>query len=157
MRKGCIYNSPIGEILILEDESGITDINFKERLNIEEFEVSKSDNIVLALKQLEEYFLGKRKEFNLKLSIKGTDYQKKIYEILRKIPYGETRFYQEIAILSGNEKASRAIGNANNKNRHLIVIPCHRVIGKNGKLIGYAAGLDKKESLINLEKDKNCF
>lgn len=153
MNKGYIYNSKIGEIIILEDEKGITDINLMEKANIENFEISKSENINSAIIQLEEYFLGRRKEFDLKLSLQGTDFQKKVYKAIRKIHYGETRSYKQIAESIGNVNASRAVGNANNKNRILFVIPCHRVMGSNGKLVGYSGGIEIKEYLLNLEKN----
>lgn len=151
MEKGCIYNSPIGDILILEDESGIREIKIKDDNNIDDLKVSNSDNIKLAIKELEEYFNGIRKEFTFKLSINGTEFQEKVWKELINIPYGETKSYKEIAKLIGNEKASRAVGMANNKNKLLIVIPCHRVVGQNGSLIGYACGLNIKKYLLNLE------
>ncbi len=104
-----------------------------------------------AFHQLSEYFLDKRKTFNLPLLLKGTDFQKQVWQELLKIPFGETRSYKQIAEAIGNPKAVRAVGMANNKNPLLIVVPCHRVIGANGKLVGYAVGLDKKEYLLRLE------
>ena len=104
-----------------------------------------------AFRQLSEYFSGKRKTFNLPLLLKGTDFQKQVWQELLKIPFGETRSYKQIAEAIGNPKAVRAVGMANNKNPLLIVVPCHRVIGANGKLVGYAVGLDKKEYLLRLE------
>ena len=96
--------------------------------------------------------MGKRKEFDLPLLLKGTPFQKQVWEALLNIPFGETRSYKQIAEAIGNPKAVRAVGMANNKNPLLIVVPCHRVIGANGKLVGYAVGLDKKEFLLKLEK-----
>lgn len=106
-------------------------------------------------KQLDEYFKGQRKEFDLPLYPVGTAFQQKVWGALGDIPYGETRTYGEIARQVGNPKGQRAVGMANNKNKIAIVIPCHRVIGANGKLIGYAGGLDIKEALLNLEKTNN--
>ena len=103
-------------------------------------------------KQLKEYFEGSRREFDLPIEMNGTQFQKKVWKELLKIPYGETRSYKDIAISIGNEKACRAIGMANNKNHIPIIIPCHRVIGSNGKLVGYAGGIDIKEKLLNIEK-----
>ena len=94
---------------------------------------------------------GKRKVFDLPLSLKGTDFQKQVWQALRDIPYGETRSYKQIAVAIGNPKAVRAVGMANNRNPLLIVVPCHRVIGTDGKMVGYAAGVDKKEFLLRLE------
>ena len=98
-----------------------------------------------------EYLDGKRKVFDLPLSLKGTDFQKQVWQALRDIPYGETRSYKQIAVAIGNPKAVRAVGMANNRNPLLIVVPCHRVIGTDGKMVGYAAGMDKKEFLLRLE------
>ena len=106
-----------------------------------------------AVKELEEYFKGKRKEFTVPCRPEGTDFQKRVWEALTRIPYGETRTYKEIAAEAGNPKASRAVGMANNKNPVPIIIPCHRVIGSDGKLTGYAGGLGVKEFLLNLERE----
>ena len=106
-----------------------------------------------AVKELEEYFQGKRKEFTVPCRPEGTDFQKRVWEALTRIPYGETRTYKEIAVEAGNPKASRAVGMANNKNPVPIIIPCHRVIGSDGKLTGYAGGLGVKEFLLNLERE----
>ena len=105
-----------------------------------------------AYNQLCEYLEGERKCFELPLSPDGTEFQKKVWNELMNIPYGETATYGEIAARIGNPGASRAVGNANNKNPIPIFIPCHRVIGASGKLVGYAYGLDMKRTLINLEK-----
>ena len=104
------------------------------------------------LKQMNEYFSGKRKKFDLPLYFEGTEFQKNVWNELRKIPYGVTVSYKDIAAGIKNEKAVRAVGNANNKNKIMIIVPCHRVIGKNGKLVGFAGGLDKKEFLLEHEK-----
>lgn len=150
--RGNFYNSSIGKLLLLEDEVGIKEIRLIEDANKqEEVEISESDNIKLAIKELEEYFEGKRREFTFNISIKGTEFQKKVWKELIKIPYGETRSYKEIAKAIGNENSCRAVGNANNKNKLLIVIPCHRVVGKNGSLVGYAYGINKKDYLLKLE------
>lgn len=103
-------------------------------------------------KQLNEYFKGKRKEFDLPLNIEGTPFQIKVWQALQKIPYGQTRSYKEIAEAINSPKAYRAVGMANNRNRIMIVIPCHRVIGSNNNLVGYAGGLNMKEMLLSLEK-----
>lgn len=99
-----------------------------------------------------EYFEGKRKEFSFPYELRGTEFQKKIWQALCDIPYGETRTYKEIAIKVGNPKACRAVGMANNKNPILIAVPCHRVIGTNGKLVGYGSGIEMKKDLLDLEK-----
>ena len=104
-----------------------------------------------AYRQLMEYLQGKRKIFDLPLRMNGTDFQVRVWKALLDIPYGETRSYKQIAEAVGNPKAVRAVGMANNRNPLLVVVPCHRVIGANGKLVGYAVGLDKKEYLLRLE------
>lgn len=109
----------------------------------------------LCKKQLEEYYSGNRMIFELPMNLKGTEFQQKVWKELCKIPYGKTITYKEIARNIGNEKAVRAVGTAIGKNPIAIVIPCHRVIGSNGSLTGYAYGIDKKEQLLNLEKRKN--
>ena len=136
--------------IILEitgDESGISSVSFVE---------SKKHNkipecLVAAHKQLKEYFCGERKSFCLKLNVFGTDFQKKVWTELLNIPYGETRTYQDIAIAIGNPKAVRAVGGANNKNKIPIIIPCHRIIGKDGSLVGFGSGLEIKKQLLKLE------
>lgn len=105
----------------------------------------------LAALQIEEYFQGQRKEFQLPLDLSGTEFCRKVWKCLMDIPYGETRSYEDIAIAVGNPKAMRAVGMANHRNPIMIVIPCHRVIGKNGSLVGYAGGLEVKKKLLNRE------
>ena len=107
---------------------------------------------LLAQRELEQYFAGKLRVFDLPVSPEGTAFQKKVWEALRAIPFGETRSYGEIAEAVGGKRFSRAVGAANRKNPILILIPCHRVIGADGSLTGFAAGLDFKEVLLNLEK-----
>ena len=104
-----------------------------------------------AYQQLSEYLKGERKEFDLPLNPKGTDFQKRVWRALCDIPYGETRSYKQIAEAIGNPKAVRAVGMANNRNPITIVVPCHRVIGADGKLVGYGGGLEMKEFLLRLE------
>lgn len=148
------FKTIIGEILIIEEENKISQINV---LKSKEQLIGKKEKTTLikeTYKQLEEYFKGKRQKFNLPLLIKGTEFQKKVWTELTKIPYGETRSYGQIAKQIGNEKASRAVGMANHNNNIIIVIPCHRVIGANKKLVGFGAGLDVKEKLLNIEKGK---
>lgn len=148
----CIYkyNSIIGDIFISADENFLLSVQFVNHNFIE----NKENKIIRqTIKQLDEYFRGKRKKFELPLNPKGTEFQKKVWQQLMNIPYGKTSTYKDIATLIGNTNASRAVGNANNKNPIAIIIPCHRVIGSNNKLTGYAGGLDKKEKLLNLEKN----
>ena len=144
-----IYNSKIGNILITADEKSILTVSFTdETVNF----LEKNDVIDQVILQLDEYFSGTRRIFDLSLNPNGTEFQKRVWDELVKIPYGETRTYKEIAKMIGNENLSRAVGNANNKNPIAIIIPCHRVIGSNHKLTGYAYGLDKKKKLLDLEK-----
>ncbi len=108
----------------------------------------------LVYSQIMEYLNGERTNFDFAYELKGTEFQKKVWEALTHIPYGETRTYKEIAVAIGNPKACRAVGMANNKNPIMIAVPCHRVIGANGKLVGYGGGLDMKEALLDLEQRK---
>ncbi len=149
-----IYKSKIGNIFIKTDENYVYNINIIDISSINKnFEYKKNIIIEEVIKQLEEYFNGKRKTFELPINLKGTEFQKKVWNELQEIPYGQTRTYKDIAIKIGNPNASRAIGNANNKNPIAIIIPCHRVIGSNSKLVGYAGGIDKKFKLLELEKN----
>ncbi|NCC80853.1 MAG: methylated-DNA--[protein]-cysteine S-methyltransferase [Clostridia bacterium] len=149
------YQFPIGTIGIGETEGCISDIIFSEKDTPPEYEIKETPVILESKKQLEEYFAGTRKCFDLPIKFtKGTDFQKKIWETLLKIPYGETCSYKKIAEMAGHPKASRAVGGANNKNPISIIVPCHRVIGANGSLVGYGGGLNIKEALLNLEKGR---
>lgn len=110
-----------------------------------------SDLTKEAIHQLAEYFSGTRKSFDLPLEMNGTEFQKKVWNELCNIPYGETRSYKDIAEKIGNPKAVRAVGGANNKNKLMIIVPCHRVVGADGSLIGYAGGIEMKQKLLELE------
>jgi methylated-DNA-[protein]-cysteine S-methyltransferase len=148
------YNTKIGRIGIEENGSAITKIYFMNNNEQEEIlEINETALLKEAIKQLNEYFDGKRSSFDLQLQPRGTEFQNKVWKALIDIPFGETRSYGEIAKAIGNEKASRAVGMANNKNPIPIIVPCHRVIGANGKLVGYAGGIDIKERLLNIEKN----
>ncbi len=155
--------TPLGPMLAGATEEGVCLLEFIDRRAIEtqlarltrllqaEFLVGTNKHFDELNKQLEEYFEGKRKEFTVPLDIPGTEFQKKVWEVLRSIPYGTTRSYQEQAEIVGNPKAIRAVARANGDNRLGIIIPCHRVIGKNGQLVGYGGGLWRKKYLLNLE------
>lgn len=119
---------------------------------IPEGENKQTRLLVQAAEQLDEYFTGKRKEFDLPLAAEGTLFQKRVWNALCTIPYGETRSYKDIAIQIGNAKACRAVGMANHNNPIGIIVPCHRVVGADGKLVGYAGGLDRKQFLLELER-----
>ncbi len=143
------YKSPIGEIKIEANEKQIVAIEFTDCKPI----VDKPNEITKSCeKQLEEYFLGKRKIFDVFLNLVGTEFQKKVWNEVYKIPYGKTVSYKEIAKNIENEKAIRAVGTAIAKNPVAIIVPCHRVIGSNGSMTGYAYGIDKKVALLKLEK-----
>lgn len=146
------YSTPAGSVSIVENNNAVTHISYDCKKLTETAVEMKTPLIEKAFQQLEEYFSGKRKVFDLPLAPKGTPFQQKVWAALQTIPYGETASYKEIAIKAGNPKACRAVGMANNKNPIAIVIPCHRVIGANGKLVGYAGGLDIKEKLLTLEQ-----
>ena len=147
------YKSPIG-ILEIELENDTI-----QRLRVVESRSKISERIgyfAEVVKQLDEYFEGKRTKFELNISPKGTEFQKKVWAELLKIPYGKTKSYQEIAEAVGKPNAQRAVGSACNKNPILLIIPCHRVISKTGKLTGFACGVDRKEQLLKLETNQ-CF
>ncbi len=144
------YKSPIGIIEISATPNGICGLYFVKK----ELPHGKIPDILqTAVNQLDEYFKGNRKEFDLKLDIQGTDFQKLVWNELLKIPFGSTKSYLDIAKVLGNTKSLRAVGNANGKNKISIIIPCHRVIGSNGNLTGFAGGLDKKSWLLKHESE----
>lgn len=146
------YNTPIGQIIIGEKDNRITHLLFKENPLPPGYVIKETSILAEADRQLQDYFKGQRKEFNLDLNPSGTEFMKKVWNSLRKIPYGETRSYKDIAISIGHDKAYRAVGLANNRNPIAIIIPCHRVIGANGNLVGYGGGLDIKTFLLELER-----
>lgn len=140
------FKCPLGELRLVASEEALTGIFFK---NLPE---SGTNKILKQTKQqLAEYFSGQRRQFDLPLKFEGTEFQKKVWAALLTIPYGETRSYADIAKQVGSPKAVRAVGLANSKNPISIIAPCHRVIGSNGKLTGYAGGLHNKEFLLRLE------
>lgn len=145
------YDTEIGRIKISEKDGKIIGLVFSYYKKENEIE-KETELIKKAYTQLEEYLSGKRTEFDIEIEMIGTEFQKKVWKELLNIPYGETRSYKDIAIAIGNEKACRAVGNANNKNPIAIIVPCHRVIGSNGSMTGYAGGLDIKEKLLKIEK-----
>lgn len=153
MKKICM-ETKIGLLTITEEEGAITEVLFGKVGEDQTFLAEATPILQETEKQLAEYFAGIRKAFDLPLAPEGTDFQKSVWQALQQIPYGETRSYKEIATAVGNPKASRAVGLANNRNPISIVIPCHRVIGANGKLVGYGGGLGIKEALLQLEKNR---
>lgn len=160
MKSVYFYETRIGKMMIAEEDEGICEVGLlpsEEDQNASEYNQSEVNIIETKLiaetaRQLEEFLNGTRKEFDVKLNPRGTDFQHKVWNALRNIPYGETRSYKQIAEAVGNGKASRAVGMANHNNPIMIIVPCHRVIGANGKLVGYAGGLNIKEQLLNIER-----
>lgn len=144
--------SPIGRLSIFADAHGVVEIRFPNHVGQSRplpEHIQQSNGVVeRAIDQLHAYFDGRLKAFDLPLSLHGTDFQKGVWQQLRKINFGDTASYGEIAIKIGNPRAARAVGMANNKNRIPIVIPCHRIIGSNGSLTGFAGGLDTKRWLL---------
>jgi methylated-DNA-[protein]-cysteine S-methyltransferase len=142
------YRSPIGLIEIVGSAQGVSSINF-----VEQDESSKTipENLRECVSQLDEYFHRARREFTFKLDLQGTEFQKRVWRELLKIPYGKTISYRDMAIALGDRNALRAVGHANGQNPISIIVPCHRVIGSNGSLTGYGGGLWRKEWLLNFE------
>lgn len=143
--------SKLGRIGICEDGTGITDVFFDNNQFLKKAAEKETELLLTAANQLVEYFNGERTTFNIPLSLKGTPFQLEVWNALCTILYGETRSYKQIAEQIGSPKSYRAVGAANHINPIGIIIPCHRVIGANKKLIGYAGGLDRKEKLLKLE------
>lgn len=173
MEKSCLYKSPIGILKLTETDGKITSlypyrkedgfisyadakINQQEPCNSEYSDgyshEQKSALLKEACLQLDEYFLGKRKTFDLPIKYAGTLFQESVWRELQNIPYGETRSYEYIAVKVGHPKAVRAVGQANNRNKILLIVPCHRVIHKSGDISGFACGIETKKYLLNLEK-----
>lgn len=148
---GFIYPTDFGPVTITVNQYGVTSVRFGEPAV--SFPHERTRMTDLAAEQLEEYFSGKRTKFTVPLCPAGTPFQQSVWSALREIPYGSLRSYKEVAEHMGRPTASRAVGMANNKNPILIMIPCHRVVGADGSLVGYAAGLPVKQRLLDLEKE----
>jgi methylated-DNA-[protein]-cysteine S-methyltransferase len=158
------YHSPVGELVLGSFEDQLCLCNWRDKKNKVAIEkrlfkhfkgsYSEGSNTLLSTttKQLDEYFNGQRTEFNLPLILAGTEFQKKVWQTLQTIPYGHTYSYLNLAQKLGKDSAVRAVANANAANALSIIIPCHRIIGNNGKLVGYAGGLDTKQRLLTLEQ-----
>ena len=144
-----VYQSPIGPLTLVASESGLVALEFGKRKHPEASE--DRARLSACRKQLDEYFAGTREQFTVPLDIRGTDFQKRCWQELLKIPYGQTRSYRQIAEAVGNRNAVRAVGLANGQNPIAIIVPCHRVIASDGTLCGYGGGLDLKEELLRLE------
>lgn len=159
MKRAFYYETKLGRIVIAEDGTGITDLGLVEDSDETDsitvsIVIEETDLIKEAARQLHEYFDGDRIEFTVQLSPKGSCFRQKVWDALRKIPYGETRSYKQIAREVGNEKACRAVGLACHRNPILCMIPCHRVIGSDGRLTGFACGLSAKEMLLSIENNR---
>jgi methylated-DNA-[protein]-cysteine S-methyltransferase len=148
------YDYLIGRIGITEKDGKITNVYITSKELLQDTQLCETPLLKEAARQLKSYFAGELKEFSLPLEPSGTDFMKQVWAALCGIPYGKTATYGEIAERVGRPKAARAVGLANNRNPIPIFIPCHRVIGADGSLTGYAGGLDMKKKLLDLEKDK---
>ena len=148
---GYRYQTPYGSMVLIEEEDSLSYLNFTETYP---YPVKEEETMFLrqVYRQISEYFEGKRREFTFAIQIKGTPFEQKVYRALQQIPYGKTKTYQEIATIIGSPKACRAVGRANHQNAILLAIPCHRVIGKNGQLTGFVAGISLKKKLLSLER-----
>ena len=149
----CLYDSPIGTLKITETNGKITTLYPNREIDHSQHNSEQhSELLAEACRQLDEYFQGKRKNFNLPIGYAGTPFQERVWRELKNIPYGETRSYEDIAVQIGSPKAVRAVGQANNRNPILLMIPCHRVIHKNGDISGFACGIETKKYLLDLER-----
>lgn len=149
------FTSPVGKLQLVASDKALLALFSKKYFRAANDELIEKNNhhiLLKAEKQLEEYFIGKRKEFDLKLEMRGTVFQTKVWRQLQKIPYGKTISYGQQATLLGDIKKARAVGAANGRNPLLIIVPCHRVIGSSGALTGFGGGLDMKQNLLELEK-----
>ena len=172
MKQSCLYKSPIGILKISEDDGKITNLSLYLQENDPESDMNLQQNqpngqnrqiqgqhsalLQETCRQLDEYFRGERRQFNLPLGYVGTPFQESVWRELQNIPYGETRNYEDIAVKIGNPKAVRAVGQANNRNPILLIIPCHRVIHKSGDISGFACGIETKKYLFDLERRGGC-
>jgi len=147
-----IYDFKFCTLGIAEKESAISNVFFEKAKPPVGFEKHETPLIKNAASQLKEYFNGSLKIFNLPLTFHGTTFKVSVWETIQTIPYGETRSYGEIAAMINNPKACQAVGGANHNNQIVIIVPCHRVIGHDGSLVGYAGGLELKQKLLKLEQ-----
>ena len=143
------YESPLGTLYLTSNQDALLGVSFYPVIS-DEYTIHPV--LEMAIEQLDAYFRGKLKHFTIPLALHGTTFQKLVWESLSAIPYGDVVCYQDIANAIGNPKAFRAVGMANNKNPISIIIPCHRVIGKQGSLVGYAGGLERKQWLLSHER-----
>jgi len=154
MKSFFFYDYPLCKLGIAEKDGAICGVFFKTEKTPDDFEKAETPLIKKAAEQLDEYFNGQRKVFDLPLKLNGTKFQIDVWKALQKIPFGKTRSYGEIARAIKNPKAVRAVGMANNRNPIVIIVPCHRVIGHDGSLTGYGGGLELKRKLLEMEQEK---
>ena len=155
-----IIPSPYGPLTLVADDGvlcGLYMTDQRHRPPDETFGLPEDTPFAEAEQQLKAYFAGELKEFTLELRLHGTPFQRSVWDQLRKIPYGETRSYGDLADALGNPSASRAVGLANGRNPIGIIVPCHRVVGANGSLTGYGGGLDRKQRLLDFESGRALF
>ncbi|MFF5183292.1 methylated-DNA--[protein]-cysteine S-methyltransferase [Streptomyces sp. NPDC000345] len=160
MRNHTVIDSPYGPLTLVADDgllSGLYMTGQRHRPPEESFGPRDDVSFGEPEEQLKAYFAGELKEFTLRLRLRGTDFQRAVWDQLRRIPYGETRSYGELAEALGNPGASRAVGLANGKNPIGIIVPCHRVVGADGGLTGYGGGLDRKQRLLAFESGASLF
>ena len=150
--KYALLDTPIGRLRLVSNGEHLVRIEFPNQYAPEDTDEASKDAVLeAASSQLREYFKGRRRDFDLPLDTAGTQFQRRVWRALREIPYGQVRSYRELADSIGAAKAVRAVGAANGRNPLPIVVPCHRVIGSNGQLTGFAGGLAAKETLLKLE------
>lgn len=158
-----MIDSPVGKLKLIASDKGLVAILWESdsphRVRLGDLVADEQHPVLMeSERQLGEYFAGKRKSFSIALDMRGTRFQKEVWEALLAIPFGETRSYGQLAKQLGNPRATRAVGDANGKNPLSIILPCHRVIGSSGKLTGFAGGLETKAHLLSLEgKDGKLF
>lgn len=150
--RALLHPTPVGDIVIVENGTAVTHVFFGRTAQLEHVEWKETPLLRQTAGQLDEYFHGSRRAFDVPLSPQGTEFEQTVWKVLQTIPYGETRSYGDVARQTGRPSACRAVGHANNRNPIGIIIPCHRVIGVNGKLTGYAGGLPIKQYLLELER-----
>jgi methylated-DNA-[protein]-cysteine S-methyltransferase len=144
------YLTPLGPMTVASDGTAVTHVLFGT--HVLEGRAAPTELTNRTANELQEYLAGKRTAFDIPLAPAGTEFQRAVWKALQNIPYGQTRSYADIAAVVGNPKATRAVGSANNRNPIAVLIPCHRVVGSNGKLTGYAGGLALKQRLLDLER-----
>jgi methylated-DNA-[protein]-cysteine S-methyltransferase len=158
-----LVDSPIGKLKLVASDKGLVGILWEQdrlgRVRLSDLTENNTHPLLVKTEeQLHEYFQGKRRHFNVPLDMRGTPFQKQVWEALLAIPFGETRSYGQLAKQLGNPNATRAVGAANGRNPVAIIAPCHRVIGSSGKLTGFAGGLEAKAHLLSLEgRDQKLF